>query len=770
MIMQRKKIKILGLLLVIFTLSFLGSIIFIHAPKDSDWDYSTQILDENGNFLRVYLDVNDQWHLAYNDAIPEKLKIAILQFEDKHFYSHPGINPFSILRALYTNISAGTVVSGGSTITMQVARLYSQGDRNLLNKIKEALISIKLEVLKTKDEILLTYLNNAPYGSNIVGIETAAYKYYGKKLQELTWAEACLFAVLPNNPGYLFPGSNTNRLKDKRDKLLNKLKEQGYLTDNEYKNSIRESIPNKHYSFPLLAPHLSDKLHSQGPAIYNTTINGDLQKKLEDLAIRKGYLLNTMGIKNLAILVSNTKTHQVKAYIGSQNYFSKSTNGFNDGVLALRSSGSILKPFIYGYGLEKGLITPNSLLEDTKQNYGMLLPQNYDKQYRGLVTVSQALQKSLNIPAYEITQKIGLYDVTSVLKSVGMTSLTRDPSTYGLSICVGGAETNLWDLSQMYQTLGNYGHYNKLSVLKDSEAHQKTSLLSPASSYQILDILRGLKVPDSFPANNLNIAWKTGTSNGFRDAWAVGLNEDWTIAVWAGNFTGEGNHKLSGRNIAGDILFQVASGLISPHASFFIKPWSDFKQVPICQVSGYSPTKNCQDTLWIDVPKNANILPNCPYHKSIVVDSAETMQVCSDCWQGIKHKTISVLDYPPNVDYHLKENSITYPKLPKHNPQCTRIQEEDKLIIKYPINNSKIYLPIDLNGKLNSFQAEAVSDHDQLYWFLNNKFLGKTSKVHKLDIKTNPGKKHLHLVSQEGLSTQITFEIIINSNQTFNPE
>jgi penicillin-binding protein 1C len=755
--------KLLGLMGGVVLLLILA-ILISPLPKKEDWSYSTVILDDAGDYLRVYLDKNQQWHLRYTGEIPTKLKTSLLEFEDKKFYSHPGINLLAIGRAFYTNIKAGRVVSGGSTITMQTARLFLNKERTLLNKLQEAFIALKLELYYSKDEILLMYLNNAPYGSNIVGIRSAAYKYYGKELEELTWAEAALFAVLPNNPSNLFPGRNSDKLKEKRDRLLHKLMLAGYLDAQQYKYSIRETIPKSQYSFPFIAPHLGDRLR-KGPELeYNTCISREIQEKVESIAEKEGAYLTSMGIKNMAILVSKTKTHEVKAYLGSQAYFSQTNNGFVDGVQALRSSGSILKPFIYGYALEKGIITPNSLLEDVNKNFGILLPKNYDKKYRGISTAREALQKSLNIPAYEVTQKIGVYNAVSVLKSVGMKSLFREASAYGLSICIGGAEANLWELSEMYQSLANAGLYSNLKLTSQDIVNTHQSLLSPASSYLTLEILQGVKKPNPFINKFPNFAWKTGTSNGFRDAWAVGLDQEWTIAVWAGNFTGEGNPHLSGREIAGTILFRVLDALPNNENPFFTKPWADFKQIPVCAVSGYSPTKNCLDTLWVDVPKDIFVLPKCPYHKQITVNLAETMQVCSQCWQGIAHKSISVLDYPPNVDYYLKQEEVEFPQIPQHNPECSQIKANSDLIVKYPIANSIIYLPTDINGKLNSFQAEAYSADSLIYWFLDDVFLTQTSSKHKVDIKAKPGKKELFLMTSEGATQKVNFVIQVKED------
>lgn len=729
-------------------------------PTNKEWSYSTQILAENNEFLRVYLDANQQWHLQFTGDIPVKLKRAVLEFEDKEFYRHPGINPLAIFRAIIQNLKEKRIVSGGSTITMQVARLYLRNERTLFNKLKEAFLSLKIELFYSKEDILLMYLNNAPYGSNIVGIASASYKYYGKKLEDLTWAEAALFAVLPNNPGYLYPGRNNEKLKRKRNILLKKLLDAGDLTEQQYQNSLLEEIPDKLYQFPLLAPHLSDKLKKQDNKVFNTTISKSIQQSLEGLLKKHSTYLSSIGIKNISLLVSDTKKHEVKAYIGSQDYFSTANRGYNDGIKALRSSASILKPFIYAYAFEKGIITPMTMLEDVNRNYGILLPKNFDKHYRGLIRADHALQKSLNIPAYEITKQLGIYNVSAVLQSVGMKSLKKDASSYGLSICVGGAETNLWDLSEMYQTLANEGYYHNLKIVKNESELVKQSMLSPAASYQVLDILKGVKRPSPFENKFMNTAWKTGTSNGFRDAWAVGVNPDWTIAVWAGNFTGEGNINLSGRNIAGYILFQVLNSLQSEEHSFFTKPLYDFKMTPICPVSGLAPTKSCHDTLIIEIPRNVSILPNCSYHKDIIVTLDESMEVCSNCWQGIERKKISVLDYPPDVDYYLKQEGKTFINDIPHNPKCSSLQQQSSLIVKYPINNSIIYLPKDNDGSLNSFQAEVFTSDNQVYWFLNEEFLGKTEKEHKFDIVTESGNKELLILTDLGAQKKVIFKIV----------
>lgn len=758
--LKHKKTILFALLCIVCFFLFFA---IIPIPSNNDWNYSKAILDKNNEILRVYLDKNQQWHLPYNDDVPEKLKVAITQYEDKRFYKHLGVDNISIIRALISNIKAKRVVSGGSTLTMQVIRIWSKHPRTISYKFLEYFQALKLEIFYSKDEILKMYLNNAPYGGNILGINCASYKYFHKQLEELTWAEACMFAILPNNPGYLYPGKNNNVLKRKRDSLLAKLTEQKIITPKQYQFSIREDIPSNQHKYPLIAPHFSDlvaKDEQINDTYIKTTLDKNIQRICEEIASFYTYDLHSLGIKNLAFIVSDTHTREIKAYVGSQDYLSNNFNGFIDGNKIHRSSGSVLKPFIYAKAIDLGIITKESLIEDVNTYYGDFLPKNFSNHYDGLVSLNDALIYSLNMPAYNITNQVGVYQTCSMLKNVGMKSLIKDPNSYGLSICIGGAETSNYELCEMYLTLANYGKHGKLTYLKNQKKHYNQTTLSPASCYQILKILENVNRPIN-DSDNIDFSWKTGTSNGFRDAWAVGTNPDWTISVWCGNFTGEGNPHLIGNKIAGTLLFEILKQLPTTN-NLFVKPQNAFKKIKVCKSSGFMATDKCSKTKTIDVPINTTSFAKCKYHKKITVDSMETMQLCSKCWKNIPHKQINVLSYPPIVEYYLNKNRNYVNHIPPHNPKCSTVINEKNLYLKYPIDNSRIILPRDANVII----AEAFSKtNSPLYWFLNDKLIAQTTKfesnkriIQKINI-CKSGTNTLFIINELGESIKVHFTV-----------
>jgi len=759
---MNKKIYTIGVTIFAFVL-----LIYLFIPLPNPvfpLDYSTVVLDNNGEILRVFLNDNQQWCFPPNDSIPAKLQTAVIHYEDRHFYHHFGINPFSILRALKQNITSNEIISGASTITMQVARLMSPKERTYLNKLLEIFQAVKIELKYSKAEILSLYLNHAPYGGNIIGYQAASLKYFRKLPKQLTWSEAALLAVLPNAPGLISPLINSKRLKEKRDKLLNNLFVAGFISRETYQLSLLEPIPLESYPFDFHAPHLGRLLKERedvGAAI-ETTIEKSFQIRVEQLVADHTRYLSTLGIHNTAAVVVETQTGKVRAYVGSQQFSDSLNQGQVDGVQAPRSSGSLLKPFLYALSMDEGIILPESMIKDVPSYYGAFSPSNANQKYNGLVTAKEALVRSLNVPAVRVLFTYGQYPFYLFLKAAGMSTLHRRAEDYGLPLILGGAETNVWDMAMMFRGLASGGKFESLSVIANEKGGAANSiasdLISPGACYLTLNILRELKRPGAEYywqqyQNQSPIAWKTGTSYSYRDGWAVGCSPQWTIAVWVGNFSGEGNPNLSGARCAAPLMFDIFNFLPkNPELAWFEKPEAYLREVNICAESGYIAGINCPDVSKTDAPFQMKPMQVCPYHQAIYVNQDQTRQVCSLCWEPGDYQQISQLIYPPDVVQYLRERGQDIHSVPPHKADCPAHSEPNPLAIVYPQQNARLWIPRDFDGQFQSVTARAAHRNSEriLYWYLNDHFEGATRDDHTKTLSLPKGWNRIEVVDEIG--------------------
>lgn len=765
-------------LLILATLLFTYFIIPFSSPF-FDTDYSQIIKDENGKILRVFLNNNEQWCLPPEDSIttPQKLEDAVICFEDNYYKWHIGINPVSVFRAMYQNISKRKIISGASTITMQIARIRKQRERTLLNKSIEMLEALKIELYYTKKEILKLYLNHAPYGGNIKGYRAASHRYFDKSPQKLSWAEAATLAVLPNAPGMVSPEKDNKRLEQKRNFLLNKLYKKNKIDKKTYQLAILEPSPNRIYRFKIRAPHLTQKIHSDNTdtKIIETTINTDIQDYTEFLCKQHIAYLRRKGVQNGAALVLETKSGKVKAYVGSQNFFDFDGLGQVNGILAPRSSGSILKPFLYALSIDDGIIIPQTLIKDVPTYFDAFSPHNADEKYNGIVSAKEALIRSLNIPAVRLLNTYGVYRFYSFLNYAGISSLFRPADDYGLPLIIGGAEVTMWDMAMLFRGLGNNGKFsNSYYLKKDSLNNKKTTsqLISSGACYLTLDMLKELKRPGSEYywqefQNQLPIAWKTGTSYGHKDAWAIGVTPEWTIAVWIGNFDGEGNVNIAGAKSAGPLLFDIFNSLPhNPKLKWFEKNEFDFKQVNICKETGFLAGPYCDKTEMVDVPVNMLPLRLCPFHKNIYVNKDETNTVCSWCWEEGYHAK-HFLVYPTDVIYQLKKRGQLLENIPPHNPKCTKKSNLKPIDFIYPKDSARIWLPRDFNNKYQKLIARLAhtSPKKTVFWYIDNIYLGDTKNKHVKAIEINQGWHDLQVTDEDGYKKKIRFYINRSKNK-----
>jgi len=734
-------------------------------------DYSTVIMDKDDQLLRVFLNNAEQWCFPPDPAavIPEKLRIAVLHFEDKYFYQHPGINLFSIFRAVFQNLSSGKIRSGASTITMQLARLMRDKPRTYLNKVLEMLQALKIEFKYSKGSILRLYLDHAPYGGNIIGYQAASLRYFNRLAEKLTWGQAATLAVLPNAPGLISPQSNPLQLRKKRNLLLRRLYLENIIDDNIYQLACLEEIPCQSIPQAFNAPHLARLLKSQGhePSVIRTTIAKKIQVQAEELAAVHGEFLANLGIENVAVLVVETESGKVRAYVGSDDFFDESAQGQVDGVQAARSSGSILKPFLYALCMDEGLILPASMIKDIPSYYGSFSPANADMHYRGMVPAREALIHSLNVPSVRLLFKYGYQPFYHFLKKAGLRSLFRHYDDYGLPIILGGAETSLWDMAVLYRSLARYGKFEPIQVetkqlQTDREGRQ---LISPGASFLTISILSELKRPGAQYywnqyQNQWRLAWKTGTSYGQRDGWAIGVSPQWTIAVWTGNFDGHGNANLSGASCAGPLLFDIFNMLPKDaNNTWFIRPEDDLRAIFLCKQTGFLAGDCCPETVVSDAPRFMKPLQKCRYHQRLFVNLSHTEQLCSLCWENEEVDIQTRLIFPADVSQYLRQNGYPLESAPAHKASCPAVSGNNPLQIVYPQENASLWIPRDFGGKRQKVNCRVAHQQKRcrIYWYLDNSYRGISQEKHELALELTRGWHELEVIDESGNRKRVRF-------------
>ncbi|MCK0123365.1 penicillin-binding protein 1C [Gelidibacter sp. F2691] len=743
---------------------------------------STVITSSKNELLGAMIAKDGQWRFPQNDTVPDKFKTCIVQFEDAYFYQHPGFNPVSILKALKENLSSGGVKRGGSTITQQVIRLSRKGQsRTYFEKIKEIVLATRLELRASKEKILSYYSSNAPFGGNVVGLDAASWRYFNRDASQLSWAESATLAVLPNAPSLIYPGKNQEQLFKKRNRLLHKLMEQEIIDSLTYQLSIAEGLPQKPYPLPQIAPHLLQKVtetHS-GQSV-QTTIKKPIQEQVNTIVSNHYQTLKQNEIYNAAVLVLGVRTRKVLAYVGNTPT-DKAHQKDVDVIDKPRSTGSILKPFLYAAMLDAGDILPNTLVADVPTQFGSYNPENFDNQYDGAVSASRALSRSLNVPSVRMLQEFGLDRFHHYLEALKLKDLKYNANHYGLSLILGGAESNLWDLCKSYAALSStLNHFNETSseyftnefteptflnhtTIDFGKKSSEKILFDAASIYLTYESLKDVNRPEGnenweFYDSSKQIAWKTGTSFGFRDAWAIGTTKDYVVGVWVGNADGEGRPGLVGVQTAAPILFEVFDVL--PNSEWFSKPFDEMQEVEICTQSGYRASPNCVDREEKFVQRTGLKTAPCPFHVLVHLDRSEQYQINSSCedLSNIVHKSWFVL--PPLMEYYYKAQNPFYKALPPFRADC---MGENAIAMEfiYPKENNTIFLPKDFDGQTNDLILKVAHSKPEtlIFWYLDERYLGSTKDIHEFAMKPQRGKHTVTVVDEFGNESKRWIEI-----------
>ncbi len=743
-------------------------------PVDTNIAFAPVVEARDGTVLHAFIASDQQWRIkARLDEITPELKKAIVFKEDKHFYHHPGINIAAIGRALVNNIFHLRRTSGASTITMQVARMLEPKPRTYLNKCIEMFRSLQLELHYSKEEILQLYLNLVPYGSNIQGVKAASLLYFNKTPDHLSLAEITALSIIPNRPNSLVMGKDNDRIVKERNKWLSRFREAGLFPQTVINDALAEPLTAYRHNAPDAVPQFAWRMRREHPVQIElrTTLNTKMQRDAENIVTQYVNQLKLHNINNAAVLVIDNKTRQVLTYIGSSDFGDRFHFGQVDGVTALRSPGSTLKPLLYGLSFDKGYITPKSVIADVPISIKGYSPENYDRLFHGNVTIEYALSNSLNIPAVKLLDKEGVGDFISSLNHAGLESVFKMRKKMGLSLILGGCGVRLDELTALYASFANNGRYGAIQFVLPTDgpkqaAHQPDpgfALLSPGADYMLTRILSELHRPDLPNAYDEaqgipRIAWKTGTSYGRKDAWSVGYNRRYTIGVWLGNFSGAGVQELSGAATATPLLFKLFNTLDYDAANEWLEPPSQIAFRLVCAETGKVPEEFCHNQVMDYYIPGVSDNSRCDHYKEVWLSANEQFCYCTSCLPPNGYKTKMLPNIAPELASYYDAGNVPYPKLPPHNPACTRVFREQAPVIT-SLTNGMTYLVENKEQQKLQLSCRAANDVHKVYWYINNKFFVATKANEKMFFSAPAPLLKISCTDDKGRNTNIEIKV-----------
>ena len=766
---RRRAIFRTGLFLTGLFLLFLC----IPVPKFDD-PYSTVLTAKDGELLGARIADDGQWRFPATNSYSDKYIACVVEYEDQQFFRHWGFNPISFFQAMVENTKAGKVVRGGSTISMQVVRLARKNKpRTYKEKVLEVILALRLELRYSKKAILDLYAAHAPYGGNVVGIDAAAWRYFHTTPDQLTWSEAATLAVLPNSPAMIHPGRSRERLLDKRDALIQRMTNPKAYIPKRYRTSaisrddceltMMERLPEKPYEIPQLAYHylMEQEKRHRGEQIHSD-LDFSLQKNIMEVMDRH-YQDNTQNqIENAAVYIVDYLSKEVIAYVGN-NAKAKDAS-MVDMVRAQRSTGSVLKPFLFAAMLDEGTLLPTMLLPDIPMSLSGFTPKNYSGQYWGVVPADKALQHSLNAPFVYLLKQYGHQRFHSLLKRLNLSGIVFDSDHYGLSLIVGGAEASLYDIVNAYAAMGR----KLAAAVNEGLQEQVPEDSSPFSADAIaitFDVMKGLTRPTSQTgwsgfSSSKQVAWKTGTSFGFKDAWTIGMTDRYVIGVWVGNADGEGRPGLTGVGVAAPLMFDVAALLKDSYTYPSSTPTAI--EVEVCAESGFPPTDICKKTKMVMMPDVEIKTGVCPYHKKVYLDSTRQYQVLPDCYPVDQRCYETYFVLPPVMEWFYKKHSAFYRPLPMLFPNCATAHPDDVMAFVYPKSDARVTIPIGIRGDRQQivFEIAHRNPRKTIFWTLNDTFLGQTHLNHQMPIDVEKGTYNLRCVDEDGV--ELYRKIVVN--------
>lgn len=763
-------------LYLITFLILLTASLFIFTPKPpllQTMDFSRAVYDKQQHLLRLTLTSDEKYRLftPLSEISPFIIEATLLQ-EDQYFYWHPGVNPFALIKATWKTYGVGERRFGASTITMQVARMrFHLNSKTFNGKLLQILRALQLEMFYSKKQILEAYLNLASYGSNIEGVGAASLIYFGKPAQQLSLPQALTLAVIPQNPLRKSPTPrNQLELKNSRNQLFLRWLEK-HPEDQDKKSllSLPLQLPAKQ-RLPFIAPHyvttiLQQTAIQQNPIII-TTLNVKLQKILEHTVQRYLEQKNNLGINNLAVMLVDTRTMEVKALIGSGDFFDPHIQGQINGTRTKRSPGSTLKPFIYALALDQGLIHPYTILKDTPSSFGAYTPDNFDYDFMGPIKASDALTLSRNIPAIYLASKLSHPDLYQFLQQAGITQL-KPESHYGLSLVLGGAEVTMEELVELYATLANNGMWKPVRYKITDHIITGKRLLSPEASFLTLDMLKNTTRPQPlFVAarnNKAPVSWKTGTSSGYRDAWTVGVFGPYVLAVWIGNFDSSSNPAFVGKDSAAPLFFAIDDAIetqTGPLPNVLANPKRlHLKKIAVCEASGALPTRYCPHTVqtWF-IPGKSPIKTDTVF-REVMIDSKTGLRAC----HFDPHNTFAVYEFwPSDLVKIFQQAGIQRRTPPPFDPDCNLITQAMSGTPPHITSpQSTMIYTLRTKQQLTTIPFTAIMDADvrTLYWFINQAYIGKSTRDQPLLWSAISGNFVVRVADDHGRTDAVNLQV-----------
>ncbi|MDX2249692.1 MAG: penicillin-binding protein 1C [Bacteroidia bacterium] len=757
---KRIIVKAGGVVGLIFFIFLLLSLIF---PLPTPKTCSTTILAADSTLLCAYLTPDEKWRMATSlDKVSSELIEALIAKEDKWFFYHPGINPFSLLRALINNLSSGKRSSGASTLTMQLARMADPSPRTYLSKIKEMFRALQYEWKYSKREILEMYLSYLPYGGNVEGVTAASYIFFQRPPEKISLAQAVLLTVIPNRPNSLRLDRHPDAALAARNKWIQNFRRRKIFPSAALDAAENEPVVASRENIVPQTPHLCYELKRKYPGREEiiSTLKPAIQHVSEQLLYNHVQRVKHLNVSNGAVIVVDNHSQKVIAYCGSADFNNAQALGQVNGVKAIRSPGSTLKPAAYGLGFDDGFITPATKLMDVPGNFQSFIPENYDLLFRGETTVHEALTHSLNIPPVRLVQDLGNDRFLDILEASGFETIRSRRQDLGLSTVLGGCGVTLEELTRFYASFANGGNLFRLKYLQEEtgDTTGQVRLFSEGTAWLIAEILSDLERPD-IPKTLVDdskrpkVAWKTGTSYGKRDAWAIGFSPRFTVGVWMGNFDGTGAPELSGAYMAVPLLMDIFNAIdYNPHKKWFSQPVT-ISQRRVCAETGKIPGRFCRHFFMDYYLENTSSLQECNLHQELYVSSDEKVQYCPVCLPDSGYIKKIFPMYDPELVLWFASNNRSVEIPPPHFAGCEATFSGDGPKILSPSEDFEYYVE---GGAEQEILLQAASDPTvrKHYWYVNDRFIIAAAPEEKVFFKPESRKLIITCMDDRGRKSQ----------------